>query len=257
MADVDHVVDLRAASNASLADAGAVDTRVGLNFGVALDDNISRLDDFVPAALIVFRKAEAVGADHRTVLQEDVVAEAAEFADHGVGVSEEIVTDAGSAIDDDVGKKDGIVSDDGVGVDDHVRAEVRALADLGRGMNDRGGMDSDGVSGWLIEKFNGSGPGEVRILAAQHPGRDGGEIVCDNHGRSLGRLRGGVVFWIGDESQLAAAGSFDAGDSCDLGVWRCVVDAGSKGAGNVGKFHGSVFSSSNGDCSNSGPTSFS
>ena len=68
MADVDHVVDLRAASNTSLADAGAVDARVRLNFRVALDDNISRLDDFVPAAFIVLRKPEAVGADHRTIL---------------------------------------------------------------------------------------------------------------------------------------------------------------------------------------------
>jgi len=158
----------------------------------------------------------------------------AEFPDDSVGVSEEIVTNAGSTIDDGVGKQDGVVSDNGVSVDDHVGAKVSSFADLGRRMNHRRGMDSGRVSRRLIEKFNGFGPGEVRILTAQHSARDGREIVCDNHGRGLGRLRGGIVFGIGDESQLAAVGSFNSGDSCNLGFGRCIVDAGFEGFGDVG-----------------------
>jgi hypothetical protein len=128
VAYLDEVVDFRASSYAGLAYAGSIDAGVGLEFGVALDYYVAGLDDFVPAGLIVFGEAETVAAYYCSVLEQDVVAQMAEFPDYGVGVSEEIVAYGYSAIDDYVGEEDGIVSDDYVFVYYYVGADVRVLA---------------------------------------------------------------------------------------------------------------------------------
>jgi hypothetical protein len=167
VAYVNQVVDFRASSYAGLAYAGAVDAGVGLEFGVALDYYVAGLDDLVPAAgiffivivFVVLGEAETVAAYYCSVLEQDVVAQTAEFPDYGVGVSEEIVAYGYSAIDDYVGQEDGVVSDNGVFVDDYVGAEVRVLAQLGLWMNYGGGMDSGGVGWRVVEKFYGFRPG--------------------------------------------------------------------------------------------------
>jgi hypothetical protein len=128
VAYLDQVVDLRAASYASLAYAGAVDTGVGLDLDVVFDDYVAGLDDFVPAAEVVLGEAETVGANYGAILQQDVVSQVAEFSDYGVGVGEEIVAYGYSAIDDYVGEQDGVVSDYDVFVDHYVRTDVRVLA---------------------------------------------------------------------------------------------------------------------------------
>src|SRR5450755_815738 len=106
----------------------------------------------------------------------------AEFAHDGVGMGKEIVAGGCSAIDDYVGEEDGVVSDNGVFVDDYIGAEVRILAYLRFGMDDRGGMDPRGVGGRAVEKFQGLGPSQVGVLAAQHAGWYGGEAFRDDDG---------------------------------------------------------------------------
>jgi len=136
VAYVNQVVDFRASSYAGLAYAGAVDAGVGLEFGVALDYYVAGLDDLVPAAgiffivivFVVLGEAETVAAYYCSVLEQDVVAQTAEFPDYGVGVSEEIVAYGYSAIDDYVGQEDGVVSDNYVFVYYYVGAQVRVLA---------------------------------------------------------------------------------------------------------------------------------
>ena len=128
VAYLDQVVDFRAASDAGLAYAGAVDAGVGLDLDVALDDHVAGLDDFVPGAVVVLGEAEAVEAYLDAILQQDVVSQSAEFSDYGVGVREEIVAYGDSAIDDYVGQQDGVVSDHDVFVDHYVGADVRILA---------------------------------------------------------------------------------------------------------------------------------
>jgi hypothetical protein len=123
-----EVVDFCAASDAGLAYAGSVDAGVGLDLCVALDYYVAGLDDFVPAGGFVFRESEAVAAYYGSVLQQDVVSQAAEFSDYGMGVGEEILAYGCSAIDDYVGEEDGVVSDDDVFVDYYVGADVRVLA---------------------------------------------------------------------------------------------------------------------------------
>ena len=71
---VDEVVDFCALSYAGFAYAGPVYAGIRLNLGFGLYDYVSRLDYFVPVGVIVFRKAEAIGAYYGSILQEDVVA---------------------------------------------------------------------------------------------------------------------------------------------------------------------------------------
>jgi hypothetical protein len=92
-----------------------------LEFGLALDDYIAGLNDFVPAQAVgyvfIFGEAETVAAYYDSVLEHDVVAYMAELADDGVRVREEVVADGDSAIDDNVSEEHGVVSDDGVFVE--------------------------------------------------------------------------------------------------------------------------------------------
>ena len=127
MADLDEVVDFRAASNASFAYAGSVDAGVGLDLGVALYYYVAGLNDFMPAGGIVFREAEAVAAYYGSILEKDVVSQVAEFPDYRMGVGEEIVAYGCSAIDDHVGEEDSVGSDDDVFVDHYVGAYVCVL----------------------------------------------------------------------------------------------------------------------------------
>jgi hypothetical protein len=150
VSNVDHVIDLRAASYAGLAYAGSVDAGIRLDLGIALDYYVSGLQDFVPAAglafirtiildtildILVFNidifnfcEAEAVGAHYRSILKQDVVSQVAEFSYYGVGVGEEIAAYGCSAVDNCVGQEDCVVSDYGVFVDYYVWTEVRVLA---------------------------------------------------------------------------------------------------------------------------------
>src|ERR1035437_1792998 len=159
VADLNQVVDLRAASNARFANAGAVDAGVGLDLDFAFDDYVAGLDDLVPVAGVVLGKAESVGAYYGAILQDDVVSQSAEFPDYSVGVRKEIIADGYSAIDHYVSEQDGIVSDDDIFVDHYVGADVRVLAELRFGMNYGGGMDSGSVAWRLVEKFYRLCPG--------------------------------------------------------------------------------------------------
>ena len=122
-------------------------------------------------------RTKAVGAYDHSVLEQDVVAEVAELSNDGVSMGEEIIADGGSAIDDHMGEENGFVSDDSVFVDHYVGPEVCVLAQLRRGVNDCRRMDSGGIARWLVKQFDGLGPGKVWVLAAQHAGVDGREIL--------------------------------------------------------------------------------
>ena len=79
VADLDQVVDFRAAADAGLADAGAVDAGIGLDLDVVFDGNVAGLDDFVPAAgvvvivVVMLGEAETVAAYDYAVLEQNVV----------------------------------------------------------------------------------------------------------------------------------------------------------------------------------------
>src|ERR1035438_26351 len=238
VADVDEVVDFCSAANVGLANAGAVNAGVGLEFGLALDDYVAGLNDFVPAQAVgcvfIFGEAETVAAYYNSVLEDNVVSQAAEFPDHGVGVGEEIVADADSAIDDDVSEEDGVVSDDGAFVDHYVRADVRVLAQFGGCVNYRRGMDSGGITRRLVEEFDGLRPRQIRVLAAQHAGRNGGETFRDDYRGCFRGLSRGVVFGVGDKGELARNSVFNSSHGRDFGVESGVFEVGVESFGDIG-----------------------
>ena len=57
--DLHQIVDLHPAPNASFADAGPVNARVGLDFHIVADDHRCRLRDFVPASFMRFRESRS------------------------------------------------------------------------------------------------------------------------------------------------------------------------------------------------------
>ena len=237
VADLDQIVNLRAAGDAGFSDTGAIDAGICLNFHFVFKDCRAGLDDLVPAAGIVSGKTEAVSSDDCTVLQNYVVAEAAMFANDGVGVGEEVVSDDGAGVDDGVCQERRVGSDAGVAIDDNVRADVGVGSDLRGGVDYGSGMDSVFVAGWLIEELKSAGEGEVGVLRAEHGSGNGGEVFGDDDGGGASRAGGGGIFRVSDEGYLTGLSFFDASDSADFCIGEAVFEASLKGFGELCKFH--------------------
>src|SRR5579863_4553774 len=122
MSHLHEVVDLHSASDAGLAHAGAVDAGIRLHLDIVFDDNRSWLRNLMPASLGSFGESEAVGADHDSVLQEHVVADAAAFAHDGMHVSEKVVANRHTAIDNHMGEQYRVCADDDIFVNHNVRS---------------------------------------------------------------------------------------------------------------------------------------
>ncbi len=238
VAYLDEVVDFGAGLDAGLADSGAVDAGVGLDFDVVFDDDGAGLEDFVPGAIVLAGEAEAVGTDDDTVLQDDVVADAAELADDGVGVGEEVVSDGNVGVEDNVGKDDGVVADGDVVGDDGAGADVGVGSNGGGGCDDGGGMDAGRVNGRLVEEFDATGECQVGIFEAEGGGVDLGEVGFDEDGGGMGGTGEGCVLGIGDEGDLSGDGGLDAGYTGDEGV-RVSMEGGIEMGGEFGEGHGS------------------
>src|SRR5262249_4035926 len=128
MANLDKIVDLRTAPDASLLEAGAVDASVRLNLHVVVHNDRFGLSDFVPAAFVVLGEAKAVGANDRAILQDHVVCQPTPFTHDGMRVSEEVVADLYIAINHHVSENHGICTDLHVFADDDIRSDMRAGA---------------------------------------------------------------------------------------------------------------------------------
>src|ERR1700689_5059743 len=178
-------------------------------------------------------ETEAVGADYDSVLQENIVADAAVFADYGVCVRKEIVADLYAAINDDVREQHAVLADLDVLADDHVGAEVSAASNRCRGMDDCRRMHARGVMQRLVEEFEGLREAEIGILDAQRGCGDDGKAFGNNHGGGFGEPGGGGVLGGGDEGEFSGAGPLYAIEAGDLGVGRTVVEARVEGGGNL------------------------
>src|SRR5205085_2782671 len=94
-----------------------IDRRIGANLDVVFDDDVGELLNLQVRAVLLARKAEAVGADDHTVVEDDAVADAHAFADARLRVNDAVVADARTGTDRDVR------------VDDRARADRRPGAD--------------------------------------------------------------------------------------------------------------------------------
>ena len=104
-----------------------------------------------------------------------------------------------------------MVSDDGVG------ADVGVGADAGGGSDSSSRVNARGVGGRLVEEFDSTGEGKVRIFEAEGGGWDLREVRLDENRRCLGGAGERGVFGIGDEGQITESGCLDAGDAGNTG----------------------------------------
>src|SRR5208337_1226784 len=110
---------------------------------------------------------EAVGADDGSVLEGHMIAEQATFADDRVGVGEKMAARLDPGVKHDMRQQGGAWSEANAGAYDHVCADVGSSANLRRGVDNRGGMDSGGVDGRLVEHAKRAGEGVVGIFDAK------------------------------------------------------------------------------------------
>lgn len=243
VADDDQVVKLGAATYASFADGGAVHAGVGLDFDFVFQNCRAGLLHFVPRAVALFSEAETVAADDDAILEDDAIADLAEFADNGVGVGEEIITDAGTLINRDVAVENSVAANVGVFFDDAVGADMGASADFRRFGDERCRMKAGFVARGLIEEFDGVREGEIGVGGAQSGelGHAGVALdmyaVLNQDGGGAGGLEKREVAAISEKRDLAGLGVLDAGDPMDGGFARA-VEAAAEFLGDIGEFRG-------------------
>src|SRR6266487_133072 len=133
-------------------------------------------------------------------------------------VRQKIVANLHATIDHHVREQDRLRADLDILLNHNVRSNVRAWLDLRGRMDDRGGMNSRSILRRLIKEFKRARKTQIWILAAQHRRRKSREVLGDDDRRSLGATRGGCVFGIRNECEMAWSGSFDRRNSRDFGV---------------------------------------
>src|SRR5229473_6628304 len=163
-----EVVNFCAAPDAGFSDGRAIHTRVRLNLDIVFDHNGAGLKDLVPAAAGLTGEAETVSSDDDAVLQDDAVANGAEFAHDGVGMGEEIAANAYAAIQRDETVQHGVFTDVDVLIHETIGPDVRAVSDSRRGSNSRRWMNPGRVLGRLVEQRNGVRKRKISILRAQY-----------------------------------------------------------------------------------------
>src|SRR5579883_2052102 len=103
-------------------------------------------------AAACFGEAVAVAADDHAVLQDDAIADPAEFADYGVRVRAKIVADVDTLVNHNLGMEYGVFSDGDPVADNGVRTDGCAFADLSRRRYHRERMDTGLRTRRLIEQ---------------------------------------------------------------------------------------------------------
>ncbi len=127
--------------------------------------------------------------------------------------------------------EDGVLADHDIFVDETVRTDVSGGADFCGGGDDGGGVNAGRVGGRLVEKFEGFGESEVRVVAANERerrrtgiARDGCGVVHEDRGRARG-LEQGTVALVGEEGDLAGLGAFEARNAGDFDIGRGIEAA--------------------------------
>ena len=119
-----QVINLDSAPDESFSHAGAIDARVGLNLHIIFDHNWSGLWDLVPACVAGLGKTKAIRADHDSILEQNVIADAAILPDHRVRMCEEILADSHSAINHHMRQQHRVVANLHILIDHHMRTEM-------------------------------------------------------------------------------------------------------------------------------------
>src|SRR5437016_4965896 len=102
---------------------------------------------------------------------------------------QKVVADPHAAINDDVREQNRVRADFYFLVNHNERADMCSGLDAGRGMNYRRRMNSGSVLWRPIEKFEGAGKIQIRVLTAQHRRRKSREVLGHDYRRSFGSAR--------------------------------------------------------------------
>src|SRR6185295_3954003 len=129
---LNQVVDLRTTTDAGFTDRAPVDGGVCANFDVVFENDDTGLNNLVVRAVVLFRVAIAIGSDLCAILQNDTVADLAEFADRNVSVRLEMIANARTVVNVHEGIDDAIVADLDIVLDHDKWTNGCASADLRR-----------------------------------------------------------------------------------------------------------------------------
>jgi hypothetical protein len=136
MADLHQVVDLCAAPDARLPNGSAVHAGVGLHLNVVLEYSRTRLQNLIPAPVVVFGKTKTVAAHDDTILQHHIVANAAILPDDRMRVRKKTAAYPRSPVYDHMRQQHAIFADLDISVDYDIRPDMGVLPDAGRWIND-------------------------------------------------------------------------------------------------------------------------
>ncbi len=237
VSNLDEVVDLRPASNSRFADAGAIDTGVGLNFHIIFEHRGAGLNNLVPFALAVFRKTEAVSADDYSVLKNHVVSQNTVLTHYGMGMGEEVVPDSSSRVDHDMGEERAVVSDFSALLDDYVRSDASGFSDLGARVDHGSFVNARLALRHGIKELNGMSKGEIWILMSKQRALKGGEVIPHDDERRRSRSRCSCIFGIGYKRCMSGRSFFDAGYASDIEVCLSIFQSSAEPLRKLMKFH--------------------
>src|SRR5215469_13505990 len=199
------------------AQAGAIDTGVGLYLYVVADDCLAGLEHFVPASFGL-GEAEAVAPDYNSILQQDVVSDAAVFTNNRMRVGKEVIADAHTAINDDMREQHAVGAYLDIFFDHDICPDVSIRADLARFGDGSGRVHGRLISRRTMEQLKRLGISQVRICRSQRDSRDWWKIFGHDDGGGLSRARGGSILRVGDEGQFRPAGFFNSGNTGNFNV---------------------------------------
>src|SRR5579859_736776 len=156
---------------------------------------------------------------------------------------EEIIADARALIDGNEAVENRVAADVGIFANKAVRPDVSAGADCGGFRDERCRMETRLVARRLVKEFDGVSEGEVRIGSTQgsEPGQAG--VAFDVDAFFEKNCRGACGFQerkvapVGEKSDLACLGMFDAGDAV-YGSLARAFETTAKFLRNFRKLHG-------------------
>jgi hypothetical protein len=150
VADLDEVVDFRAALNPCATETGPVHGGVGADFDIVIDLHSASLWDFLLFSIAELI-AKAIGSHHDSTMKNDVVADEATLTDYYIWVKVAVIAQCALMSDKTLGFNDGSGTDLGSCFDDHVGTYRATLADFRIRRNHRSLMNAlrsnDGLRG--------------------------------------------------------------------------------------------------------------
>ena len=241
VADLDQVVEFHAPADDRRVGLGPVDAGVGADFHVVFDDDVAQLRNLVEAACGIGNEAEAVGADHRTRMQDAAAADHAPLVNLDTRVEDRSVADGHAVTDIDLGIDLAVGADAGSRLDNGEIAHVTIFAQC-RPLRDRSPLADALFAGFCglihLQQFEHCGAGVFDFNQGGGHGFRRGEILVHQYDRRTGFVKVFFVFGVGQVGQGAGFALFDRGDGVHLGLFvACDLAAEKTGDHFCGKFH--------------------